>query len=72
MSVEYLKSGLSEASRSEEDLKVRKVVEETLASIEKEGDEAVRSLSQKFDNYAPDRFRLSDQDIENAMSKVPK
>ena len=72
MSVEYLKSGLSEASRSEEDLKVRKVVEETLASIEKDGDEAVRSLSQKFDNYAPDRFRLSDQDIENAMSKVSK
>ena len=72
MSVEYLKSGLSEASRSEEDLKVRRVVEETLASIEKDGDEAVRSLSQKFDNYAPDRFRLSDQDIENAMSKVSK
>jgi len=72
MSVEYLKSGLSEASRSEEDLKVRKVVEETLASIEKDGDEAVRSLSQKFDDYAPDRFRLSDQDIENAMSKVSK
>ena len=72
MSVEYLKSGLSEASRSEEDLKVRKVVEETLASIEKDGDEAVRSLSQKFDNYAPDSFRLSDQDIENAMSKVSK
>ena len=72
MSVEYLKSGLSEKSRSEEDLKVRKVVEETLASIEKDGDEAVRSLSQKFDNYAPDSFRLSDQDIENAMSKVSK
>ena len=72
MSVEYLKSGLSEASRSEEDLKVRKVVEETLASIEKDGDKAVRSLSQKFDDYAPDRFRLSDQDIENAMSKVSK
>ena len=44
MSVEYLKSGLSEASRSEEDLKVRKVVEETLASIEK---------AKKLLNYQP-------------------
>ena len=72
MSVKYLKSGLSQASRSEEDLKVRKVVEQTLASIEKDGDEAVRLLSQKFDNYSPESFRLSDQDIETAISKVSK
>lgn len=72
MSVKYLKSGLSQASRSEEDLKVRKVVEQTLASIEKDGDEAVRLLSQKFDNYSPESFRLSEQDIETAISKVSK
>ena len=72
MSVKYLKSGLSQASRSEEDLKVRKVVEQTLASIEKDGDEAVRLLSQKFDNHSPESFRLSEQDIETAISKVSK
>ena len=63
---------MSQASRSEEDLKVRKVVEQTLASIEKDGDEAVRLLSQKFDNYSPESFRLSEQDIETAISKVSK
>ena len=72
MSVKYLKNSLSEASRSEEDLKVKKSVEEILASIESDGDKAVLELSKKFDDYAPKSFRLSDQDIENAMSQVSK
>ena len=70
MPIKYLKNSLSEASRSEEDLKVRKSVEEILASIELDGDKAVLELSKKFDDYAPKSFRLSDQDIENAMSQV--
>jgi sulfopropanediol 3-dehydrogenase len=72
MSVQHLKRGLSEASRYEEDTKVKKVVEEILASIEKDGDDAVRLLSKKFDDYSPKAFRLSEHDIENAMSQVSK
>ena len=72
MPIKYLKNSLSEASRSEEDLKVKKSVEEILASIESDGDKAVLELSKKFDDYAPKSFRLSDQDIENAMSQVSK
>ena len=45
MPIKYLKNGLSEASRSEEDLKVKKSVEEILASIESDGDKAVVELS---------------------------
>lgn len=68
--IEYLKRGKTEAARSEEDAKTRAVVESTLAEIEARGDEAVRDLSKKFDNYAPARFRLTDSEIDAAMSKV--
>ena len=68
--IEYLKRGKTEAARSEEDAKTRAVVESTLAEIEARGDEAVRDLSKKLDNYAPAEFRLTDSEIEAAMSKV--
>lgn len=70
MTIEYLKRGKPEAERSEDDAKVRSVVESTLADIEKRGDAAVRDLSKKFDNYAPDSFRLSASEIEAAMQQV--
>jgi sulfopropanediol 3-dehydrogenase len=69
---EYLKRGKPEAEKAEDDARVRAVVETTLADIEAGGDAAVRDLSEKFDNYAPASFRLSDQDIEAAMSRVSK
>ena len=70
MAVEYLKRGKPEAERAEDDEKTRGVVEATLADIEARGDAAVRELSQKFDNYAPARFRLSKSEIEAAMGRV--
>lgn len=70
MTIEYLKRGKTEAERTEEDAKVRGVVESTLADIEKRGDAAVRELSEKFDSYSPKAFRLSDSEIEAAMQKV--
>ena len=67
---EYLKRGKTEAERAEDDAKVRGTVEQILKDIETRGDAAVRELSEKFDNYAPDTFRLSEREIESAMSKV--
>ena len=67
---EYLKRGKAESERAEDDAKVRATVESILKDIETRGDAAVRELSQKFDNYAPESFRLSEQEIEAAMSKV--
>ncbi len=72
MAIEYLKRGKSQEARAEDDAKVRAVVEGTLADIEANGDKAIRELSEKFDNYSPQSFRLSEQDIETAMSKVSK
>jgi len=67
---EYLKRGKAESERAEDDAKVRATVESILSDIESRGDVAVRELSQKFDNYAPASFRLTEQEIEGAMSKV--
>ena len=70
MSIKYLKRGRSEADRQEDDAKTRSVVEATLKDIETRGDAAVRELSEKFDNYSPPAFRLSESEIKTIMSKV--
>jgi len=70
MSIEYLKRGKPEVERSEEDAGVRSVVESTLLNIEAKGDAAVRELSEKFDQYSPDEFRLSKSQIEALIARV--
>ena len=70
MAIQHLKKSKPEAEKAEDDAKVRAVVEETLADIEARGDAAVRDLSQSFDGYAPDNFRLSQSEIDAAMQKV--
>ena len=68
--ITYLKQGKSDADVAEADAKVRGIVEDILADIEKRGDTAVRELSEKFDGYVPERFRLSEDEIRTAMGKV--
>ena len=68
--ITYVKQGKSDADVAEADAKVRGIVEDILADIEKRGDTAVRELSEKFDGYAPERFRLSEDEIRTAMGKV--
>lgn len=70
VTIEYLKRSKTEAEKAEDDAKVRAVVEATLTDIQTRGDAAVRDLSAKFDNYTPERFRLTDSEIEAAMQKV--
>ena len=70
MTIEFLKRSKPEAERAEDDAKVRAVVESSLADIAARGDAAVRDLSQKFDNYTPQKFRLTESEIEAAMNKV--
>ena len=67
---EHLKTARSEADRREDDAKVRQSVEQILADIETRGDAAVRELSSRFDKYAPESFRLSDQDVTSLMNRL--
>ena len=64
--------GKSENEIIEADAKVRSTVENILSDVGKRGDEAVRELSKKFDNYEPENFILTDNEIETAISKVSK
>jgi sulfopropanediol 3-dehydrogenase len=70
--IRHLKTARSQAERAEDDAKVRASVEAILADIAARGDEAVRALSAKFDNYTPASFRLSEAEIEAAIAKVRK
>ena len=68
----YIKKGIEAGEIAQADAKVRATVEGILSDIETRGDPAVRELSRKFDNWDPQTFRLSDAEIEAAISKVPK
>lgn len=70
MSVTYLKRGMPEADRAEDDAKTRSIVESTLRDIEARGDVAVRELSEKFDSYTPESFRLSQQEIDELIGQL--
>ena len=50
MAVNFLKKSKTETEKAAEDAKVREVVEATLTEIEKNGDQAVRELSKKFES----------------------
>jgi len=69
---DYLKRGRTEAQRAETDSKVRAAVEAILDDIRARGDAAVRAFSEKFDNWSPESFRLGEQEIERALSRVAK
>ena len=68
----YIKRGIEAGEIAQADAKVRATVEGILSDIETRGDPAIRELSRKFDNWDPQTFRLSDAEIEAAISKVPK
>ena len=68
----WLKDGKSEKEIVEADAEVKRTVEKILQDVASRGDQAVRELSEKFDNYSPDNFILSQNEIEIAISKVSK
>jgi sulfopropanediol 3-dehydrogenase len=70
--ITYLKQGKSDADVAEADAKVRGIVEDILADIEKRGDDAVREFSEKFDGYTPTKLRLSEDEIRVSIAKVPQ
>jgi sulfopropanediol 3-dehydrogenase len=68
----YLKRAAAAGSRPAELRKVRDTVEGILESIEARGDDAVRELSARFDNWSPDEFRLSQKDIDACFDQLTK
>jgi sulfopropanediol 3-dehydrogenase len=69
---QYLKRGQGEAETRAAQTAVRRTVEEILADIEERGADAVRDLSQKFDSWSPESFRLSRDEIDALVASVPE
>ncbi|MBT0017654.1 histidinol dehydrogenase [Vibrio alginolyticus] len=65
-----LKNGITEEASASNDAKVRQIVENILADIESKGDSAVRELSEKFDNWSPEQFRLSEEQIKACVDAL--
>jgi len=69
--VRFLKQGISAADDAAEQAKVRATVEGIIADVEKRGDAAVREMSEKFDKWSPDSFRLSEAEIQANIAAMP-
>lgn len=68
--IRYLKRGRTAEVKTDDDAKVRATVEGIIRHIEQEGDDAVREYSRKFDNWDPQDFRLSRDEIEAARKQL--
>jgi sulfopropanediol 3-dehydrogenase len=69
---EFLKQGFSETDASEADAKVRSAVEAMLNDVKIRGDVAIRELSEKFDKWSPESFRLSEKQIQEIIATLPQ
>ncbi|TQV81193.1 histidinol dehydrogenase [Exilibacterium tricleocarpae] len=67
----YLKEGISEEQALQSGTRVREVVEDILTDVAERGDKAVRALSEKFDNWSPLSFRLTETEIAACIDRLP-
>ena len=70
MAITYLKKGKTDAAKAVDDAEVSEIVKNTLKEIEERGDEAVREFAEKFDNYTPKSFKLSQSEINSLIQQV--
>lgn len=68
--VQFLKRGRDQQARAEDGAKVRAIVEDILADIEKRGDAAIRDLSIKFDKWDREDYRLSQNEIQACLDQL--
>ena len=68
----YLKKGKMPEEIKESDDKVSQIVQSTIKDIEDEGDKAVRSLSEKFDDWSPENFQLTQEQIKDVIAEIPE
>lgn len=68
----YLKKGRVQEDIQKDDAKVSEIVRSTIQDIEENGDKAIRNLSEKFDKWSPESFRLSDEQIKEICDSIPE
>ena len=71
MAIRYIKRGKTIEQKAEADAAVQQVVRGILADIAERKDAAVRELSQKFDDWHPPAFKLTQRQIRKVISSLP-
>jgi len=66
----WLKEGVSQKEKDTAEAQVRQTVEGILDDIKARGDAALRDYSEKFDGWAPEKFRLSREEIDACYDQV--
>lgn len=70
--IQQIKRGITYAESGEADARVRATVEFMLTDVTERGDAAVRELSARLDNWSPESFRLSAEQIEAIIATLPE
>ncbi len=70
--MKVIKEGISQEAAADIDAQIRATVEATLQDIGARGDSAVRELSEKFDSWSPESFRLSNEEIAACVARLPE
>jgi sulfopropanediol 3-dehydrogenase len=68
----HIKTAAFAGQQETADAKIRSTVEAIIADVERDGDAAVRTLSERFDKWSPPSFRLSPDEIEALIARVPR
>ena len=68
--VRYLKKGMPPDEIADRDDQVRQTVEQILRDVDTRGDDALREYSERFDQWSPDSFRLSADDIASCYEEL--
>lgn len=68
--INYIKKGPTQEEKAESNKKVQNIVEDIIADIEQNGDQAVRNYSEQFDKWTPESFRLSKEEIAACYSQL--
>jgi len=67
----FLKVGKNQKEMAAQDQKVYETVRDIIERVRDNGDKAVRELSRQFDRWSPEQFRLSAQQIDEIVARVP-
>ncbi len=68
----YLKRGMDEIQTYAQDREVRATVEKILEQVREGGDTAIRELSGRLDGWSPPSFRLSEAQLDELVSGLPR
>ncbi|MES2700662.1 MAG: histidinol dehydrogenase [Pseudomonadota bacterium] len=68
----WLKRGATAQAKADSDRKVRDIVEAALADIEARGDAALRDMSNRFDGWDRDDYRLSQAEIDACVNSLSR